>query len=339
MPIGTFTIGDTIKYSVFLNQNCTIEEDVITPDGSIWVRMAGPVNSGTMIEYFDTQYPTGKWAFSVKAQKGAATASDTAVFFVADKPSYTSTKTTAYNNVTIIEEARFDGKIVRVYQYPVGGISTWDILVQKVYFGPEIGNLTVRVQALAITYTLGYPAGYVDNTIKLGDQVEVYGLVNQKANDTSVTLNGSEDYYIKKLSTLDQSPEIMLFSRRVFPDNLTVRIEGIATPGNQNSSITSVNWNWGDGKSSDQQFPATHTYAKVGTYTVIIKALQSDGLAIVKSISISVQENPFSQNPTPPPEGFWVTNEIWMVLAAIIIAVTIVASTMLIRSRKRKQSK
>jgi hypothetical protein len=338
VPIGTFTIGDTIKYFVFLNQNCTIEEDVITPDGSTWLRMAGPVNNGTMIEYFDAQYPTGKWAFSVKAQKGAATASDTAVFYVVDKSPYTSTKTTAFNNVTTIEEARFDGKVVKVYQYPVGGVSTWDVLVQKVYFGPEIRNLTIRVQALAITYTLGYPSGYVDNTIKLGDQVEVYGLVNQKGNDTSVTLNGSEDYYIKKLSTLDQSPQIILFSRQVFSNNLTVRIEGITIPGNQNSSITNVNWNWGDGQSSDQQFPATHTYAEVGTYVILVKVLQSDGLATIKSISISVQENQFSQNPTTPWGRPSVATDIWIVLAAVVIVI-VFASFMLMRSRTNKQSR
>lgn len=326
--IGTFTIGDTIKYFIFLNQNCTIEENVITPDGSTWLRMAGPVNNGTMTEYFDTQYPTGKWAFSVTVQKAPATASDTAVFYVVDKPSYTPAKTTALTNVTTIDEARFDGKVVRVYQYPVGGVSAWDVLVQKMYFGPEIGNLTVRVQALAITYTLGYPSGYVDNTISLGDQVEVYGLVNQKGNDISVTLNGSEDYYIKKLSTLDQSPEIMLFSRQVFSNNLTVRIEGIAIPRNQNSSITNINWNWSDGRSSDQEFPATHTYAKVGNYVIIIKALQTDGLATTKSISISVQENPFSQNPTTPLGGPSATTETWMVLVVVIIAV-IFASFML----------
>jgi hypothetical protein len=85
MSIGTFVIGDTIKYFVFLSQNCTINQDVVTPDGSTWLRMAGPVNNGTMTEHFDTQYPTGKWAFVVKAQKGAATASDTAIFYVVDK--------------------------------------------------------------------------------------------------------------------------------------------------------------------------------------------------------------------------------------------------------------
>jgi len=335
VPIGTFTIGDTIKYFIFLNQNCTIEEDVITPDGSTWLRMAGPVNNGTMTEYFDTQYPTGIWGFSVKAQKGAAAASDTAMFQVVDKSSYTSTKTIALNNVTTINEARLDGKVVRVYQYPVGGVSTWDILVQKIYFGPEIRNLTVRVQALAIMYTLGYPSGYVDNTIRLGDQVEVYGLVIQKGNDISVALNGSEDYYIKKLSTLDQSPEIILFSRQMFSNNLTVRIEGIAISGNQNSTITNVDWNWGDGQSSDQQFPATHVYARVGTYVIVIKVLQSDGLATVKSISISVQENPFSQNPTTSGGGSSVTTEMWMVLLAIVIVVFF-ALSLVIRSRTKK---
>jgi len=350
VSFGTYEVGDTIKVFIFVNQNCTIEEDLITPDGSVWVRMYGPVNNGTIMDYVDTQYPIGKWTLSVKAEAGATKASDMAVFEVIDKAPPTCTKTWSIDSgMSTIEETRFDGKVVNIYRYPVGGVYGWDILVDKVYFGPEIGNLSVKVQLMAITYTLGYPPGYVDASITLGDQVEVYGLLNQEGRDISVTLNGSENYYIKKSSTLCESPELILFTREVFASNLTVRINGVAIPGSQNATIKNVNWNWGDGQSSDQQFPAAHTYSKTGTYVILVKVLQSNGLSRTKSLSISIPEDILSQSTqttsggsltstaktepviqTRPEEGLWATS-----LIAITIGIAL-ASVVATRSRMKR---
>ncbi len=168
----------------------------------------------------------------------------------------------------------------------------------------------------------------------MGDRVEVYGLVNQKdGQGVRVTLNGSENYYIKKLSTLYYSPEIILFTREVFSNNLTVRINGIALPGSQNTTITNVYWNWGDGQYSDQRFPATHAYARVGTYVILIKAFQSDGLSTTKSLSISVQENAFTETSaeiTPEGLGLWTAS-----LMGIAIAI-VLGSLAVIRFRKKE---
>jgi hypothetical protein len=233
------------------------------------------------------------------------------------------------------------------------------------FFGPDIRNLTVKVQLMGITRMPNFPPGYVDYGITLGDTVEVYGLLQKAGGDTFVTLNGFENYYIKKLSTLCQSPEIILFAREVSAENLTVRIDGIAMPGSQNTTITSVNWNWGDGQSSDQKFPATHTYAAIGNYVILIRASQSDGLSVTESLSITVPENiltPHTHTTIPtaatcglttvetitktetltgtkPETGFSMTRELWAAsLVATIVAVTL-ASIVIVRIAMRKPPK
>ncbi len=332
--IGTYTVGDQIKFYVYANQNCSMKLELVTPDGTVQLKMAGPASAGTFVDYADAQYPIGKWEIVVIAQRGSNEVTETAPFEVVGKPSYTFARTTNFNS-TIIEEARFNGKVVQVYRYPVGGVAAWDVLVDRVYFGPDIGNMTVKVQWLALTATMGYPPGFIDYSITLGDEVQVYGLISQKGTSASVTLNGSEDYYIKKLSTLDASPEIILFSREAFPDNLSLRIEGIALPGGVNATITSVNWNWGDGQSSDQQFPATHTYVQPGTYIILIKATQSDGLSTTRSLSVTVSRNPFSTNPTTPE----LESLVIIALVGAVIAVGAGFAVMRQRGKKRTQNK
>jgi len=196
--MGTYTIGDTVKFYIYISRNSTIRETIITPDGSVWPRMSGPVNSGTIMDYFDTQYPTGRWAISVEAQAEKGIVSDIAFFEVVDKQPYICTKTSSLNTSGSPGETRFTGKVVKIYRYSVGGIHGWDVQVDKVYFGPDIQNQTVHVQILAITRTLGHPPGYLEENITLGDEVAVYGLLNGK----SISVNGSVNYYFMKLSTL-----------------------------------------------------------------------------------------------------------------------------------------
>jgi len=198
--MGTYTIGDTVKFYIYISRNSTIRETIITPDGSVWLRMAGSLNSGIIIEYFDTQYPTGRWAISVEAQVEDGIVSDIAFFEVVDKQPYICTKTSSFNTSGSSGETRFTGKVVKTYHYSVGGVHGWDVQVDNVYFGPDIRNQTVHVQILAITRTLGNPPGYLEENITLGDEVAVYGLLNGQ----SISVNGSVNYYVVKLSTLCQ---------------------------------------------------------------------------------------------------------------------------------------
>jgi Leucine-rich repeat (LRR) protein len=60
-------------------------------------------------------------------------------------------------------------------------------------------------------------------------------------------------------------------------------VDGAVYPGIDGSIITRVHWEWGDGDSEDDWFPASHTYETYGEYTIKITAYQSDGLTSTKT--------------------------------------------------------
>ena len=63
-----------------------------------------------------------------------------------------------------------------------------------------------------------------------------------------------------------QSPQV---------SDLTATISG--TVSSSCSTITRLNWQWGDGVSGDQWFPAGHTYAVSGTYPITVTAYNDLG--------------------------------------------------------------
>jgi PKD repeat protein len=81
-------------------------------------------------------------------------------------------------------------------------------------------------------------------------------------------------------------PSLTLFSPEVH--ELTVTINGVTTPGTPGTTITRIHWDWGDGRSEDHWFPASHTYSQAGTYTITVTSHQSDGLSTTKSLTVSV---------------------------------------------------
>lgn len=58
-------------------------------------------------------------------------------------------------------------------------------------------------------------------------------------------------------------------------NDLTATISG--TVSSSCSTITRLNWGWGDGVSEDQWFPASHTYAISGTYPITVTAYNDLG--------------------------------------------------------------
>jgi len=58
-------------------------------------------------------------------------------------------------------------------------------------------------------------------------------------------------------------------------NGLAVRVDGSAS--SVCSTITRVNWQWGDGRSDDQWFPAWHTYAAPGAYPITVTAYNNLG--------------------------------------------------------------
>jgi hypothetical protein len=204
ISMGTYVIGNLVKFYVHISMNSTAQEMIVTPNGTEWIRMKGPIEAGTFVDYFQTQYPTGKWAILVSAKTGNQTASDIAPFEVVDKQPYTCTRTNLIGTPGNVGETKFTGRVVKTYVYPVGGVHSWDVQVDHVYFGSDIRNQTVYVQILAITYTLGHPPGYLDENITLGDEVAVYGLLNGQ----SVNVNGSVNYYVERLALLCEQPQV-----------------------------------------------------------------------------------------------------------------------------------
>jgi hypothetical protein len=84
--------------------------------------------------------------------------------------------------------------------------------------------------------------------------------------------------------TVSTPPTLQLLPAQV--SGLTVTINGVALPGTPGAWITRINSDWGDGTSQDVSFPATHTYSKGGTYTIVVTAFQSDGLSTSQRVEL-----------------------------------------------------
>jgi len=76
---------------------------------------------------------------------------------------------------------------------------------------------------------------------------------------------------------------------------LTVTISGGVIPvelvagTTSTARITEQNWDWGDGISTSSWFPASHNYAKGGTYTITVTVHDSNGLSTTKTTTVIVQ--------------------------------------------------
>ena len=92
---------------------------------------------------------------------------------------------------------------------------------------------------------------------------------------------------ITTLTTILTQPTVTFTSSSHTPPSLLVRppmieqlkitVDGTSTPGEFGQTISRLSWNWGDGRIEDQQFPASHTYARAGKYVVTVTSYQSDG--------------------------------------------------------------
>ena len=70
---------------------------------------------------------------------------------------------------------------------------------------------------------------------------------------------------------------------------LTVIVNGVTLPGSSGCSIAYISWNWGDGSpTSNNWFPATHTYGAEGLYTITVTTHQSDGGTASASTAVNL---------------------------------------------------
>ena len=136
------------------------------------------------------------------------------------------------------------------------------------------------------------------------------------------------EFYIRVVKPAEP-PSLTLFSPEV--NELTVTVNGVATPGTPDATITRIHWDWGDGTEEDSWFPAVHTYENPGTYTVTVTVYQSDGLTTTKTLTITVKKKEETGSPPPsremPRSGeFNYTFSLIMGICLVIVFVLLVSS-------------
>jgi hypothetical protein len=72
----------------------------------------------------------------------------------------------------------------------------------------------------------------------------------------------------------------------------TATINGVTLTSTPGASITGISWNWGDGTTSNSWFPASHLYAKAGTYTVTVTATDSNGNKSSATTQVTIPSGP-----------------------------------------------
>jgi len=89
-------------------------------------------------------------------------------------------------------------------------------------------------------------------------------------------------------STTHGTPTAKLFPATV--TGLSVSINGVIVL-RTGLNLTAINWAWGDGaaiRGHCTYFPGTHTYAKAGTFKVVLTAKESNGAHLSASEKVTV---------------------------------------------------
>ena len=81
---------------------------------------------------------------------------------------------------------------------------------------------------------------------------------------------------------------------------LTATVNGAASPAGSGGSITGIDWKWGDGSSGSGDFPQSHTYARGGTYTIVVTATDSNGAVDSVDTTVTVSAPPLVIATTAP---------------------------------------
>jgi len=99
--------------------------------------------------------------------------------------------------------------------------------------------------------------------------------------------------YVASIKISAAPPSLTLLASQV--NELTVTVDGLAQPGAPTASILRIGWSWGDGVSEHAWFPAAHTYAQTGTYTITVTAHQDDGQSVNKSVQVDLVDFRYSR--------------------------------------------
>jgi subtilase family serine protease len=218
---------DLITQDVSWSPSSPEQGDTMTFTVTIKNQGSGSAGSSTAKYYIDGSYVTYD---SVPALSAGSTSTQTftwtankcgnvQVKAVADANNAVSESNEGNNertetvNVDCLEEIKFNGTAIEYFS--LIGAWGWYVSVDEIISGPsELQDHTVKVY-LASVNPDQYPPGYMDPTIEPGDKVGVYGWYQGY---DIVSLFGSEDYYIKKISPTPK-PDLVIDPITYSPSN------------------------------------------------------------------------------------------------------------------------
>ena len=87
-------------------------------------------------------------------------------------------------------------------------------------------------------------------------------------------------------SPVGTAPSVSLLSPFYYGD--CVSINGVESATTSGATIVDTSWSWGDGSVISSGFPATHTYANTGTYSVHVTATDSNGVVGSAFVNVDV---------------------------------------------------
>jgi len=194
----------------------------------------------------------------------------------------------AYDSNGLITEKRVTvtiacGKLEVKYRGEVVQVAAGDYAIHV----KEVLTPSGTLKAGDKTWVSVYGQGQVIGDVKVGSYVEVYG--EQYSTTPGIhgyQINVYQSYHYIKLLTGPTAPELNLSDPQI--DCRTVTMNGEAKATTPGATIIRIHWNWGDGIEEDRWFPASHTYAKDGTYTVTVTAYDSNGLSTTKTVTVTI---------------------------------------------------
>lgn len=176
-------------------------------------------------------------------------------------------------------------------------------------FTYDANNLTVMFDAAASSDPDGSIANY---SWTFGDASEGNGKIvthvyakngTYKANLTVTDNRGGKNSSSKDLTvkmTVSPAQKYPVAVIQMEKDGLRVNVSGAKSHADDDATIASYAWTFGDGGSATG-VTATHTYAANGTYTINLTVTNSKDLTNSTTVSVEVASPPTPPPPPPPP--------------------------------------
>lgn len=166
------------------------------------------------------------------------------------------------------------------------------------------GICAIFFGTLLLLFLLAAPGAAAANNTTMNTSANVSPVFTTNTPQTAVIpviTNQTSGQPTAQTGVVHRVPVISLVTPVITRANVT--ISGDVTPGTPGSSITAVQWDWGDGTNATGPLPGTHRYSNPGTFLIRVTAVQSDGLSASNAtyVLISATTGPSPQNRTMAP--------------------------------------